>query len=225
MKQLFFNFNEFNSLKLDSTDIIISDHNHDACYVILNEFVPLVNVPLILLKGSVGTGKTLIGGLFSKKYQGSVCDFSQVLEGSLGNIIKSKYCFVDNVKLYNKAHEDALFELYNFVINNNIKLLMSTNYADLGIQISSRDLLSRFSTIMVLAISKPDNKILRSIIYKMLKRINIYLDEKIIDFLIKQEFINLRMLDILFNKVYISTMQNNRPISLAVIKTFIQNLH
>lgn len=177
--QLFFNFD---NLKLDN-DIIVSDFNKIAYNLLQNPDTWLSNI--VYIYGEMGVGKSLLSNNFIKNNHGLILNFKDIITPNFSNHIYNQYNYflLENLVNLNNNEEEQLFHLYNFVNNNNKKLIITSQLPVTELNIKLPDLLSRLNASITVEILLPDENSLKAIFIKLLSQRQFRINKNIMEYI------------------------------------------
>lgn len=156
----------------------IVQHRNKSVY---NMVIESLDWSVLVLHGAEGSGKTHLAHVWSKHTNSKFLDPSKFLDhpfrGDGGFIIEDIDKISDHI---------PLLHCYNYIVENKIKLLMTSSIPPEMIKFNIRDLSSRISSILSIEISPPDNELVRMALVKYLSEKQLLIDnatiEKVTDY-------------------------------------------
>ncbi|MCL2566916.1 MAG: DnaA/Hda family protein [Alphaproteobacteria bacterium] len=214
--QLFFSFN--NQTNLSKSDIVVGEFNKpivDFLFVLDNW---LSNV--LYVYGDAGVGKTFISHIFIKENQGAAVSFADI--SSLENIEKitnkHKLILLEDIGSKSLDDEVNIFNLYNTVLANGSKLILTARESIQDIAIQLPDLRSRLNAAMIFKINTPDEISLKAIFFKMLSDKQLNVSMEVMDYFLKRIHRDCYTLGRLVEKIEDWTMREKKTLNLSTAK-------
>lgn len=156
-EQKIFNFQINQSFEYD--DFCISKCNELAHNNIINK----KNIErLIYLKGPAKSGKTHLGKIWKKINHAYLFSYKNYEKF----ITKNKNIFIDN--LTENLDEEKIFHIINHCYNNNLNLLITSNFFPSEINLKLSDLTSRLKSFYLIQIHEPDDILINNLLLKLL---------------------------------------------------------
>ena len=130
---------------------------------------------------------------------------------------KKKNIFFDNFTF--KLNEEKLFHLINHCYNNNLKILITSEFSSLEYEFKLNDLLSRLKSFYFIKISDPDDELINHLLLKHLHDRQIIINNvEIFSYITKR--INRTYLEIynFVDKIDKLSLSQKRQITIPLIK-------
>jgi len=212
LNQLIIKFDLDKNFKDD--DFYVSKSNKDA-FDVLNNW-PRWEKNFLNISGDKYSGKTHLVNIFIKKFKGYKID-AHLLSNEDLTIIKTH----ENIILENlnkKIDEKLLYSLLNIIDFDNKFIIVTSSEPIVDIDFSLNDLRSRTKNFLLQRIEKPDDDLMFALILKYLSDRQIYIDKKLINFIIKRID---RSYGKIFNFIYKVdelSLKKKKPIDFKLIK-------
>ena len=168
---------------LSGEDFIIAPCNAEAMQWI--DQWPKWSGPILALSGPQGCGKSHLISVFANKTKPQVI-LPDKLETILNMAINGQSNFVmDNAEsVINSQSEEIFFHLINVLQGSEGRLLMASRAPPARWRIHLPDLASRLRAIQVVAITRPDDKLVASLLVKFFSDRQLRIDLDVIDYLV-----------------------------------------
>ena len=153
IKQKIFEYN-FN-LNNKEFNFYVNETNIDAYNSISN----LNNINLFI-HGPRKSGKSLLGYIWSNKF--NAIQYTDNFEEIINH---NKNILIDN--LNSSFNQENLFHILNHSKNNNLRLLITSNYSIDEFNFNLKDLISRLKIFNYISINQPDDDMLLNILTKL----------------------------------------------------------
>jgi len=165
-------------------DFLVTESNRDAVSWI--DKWPDWPIKGLIVLGPASSGKTHISNLWNSKVSGRVLDRQDLLSrSSLDLMDKASSFVIDDADAYagDAEAEEALFHLYNNVVNGKgwLLLTMSKGAGQAGFVLP--DLRSRLLALPVVSLSNPDDRLLEALIIKQFRDRQIEVDIGVVGWL------------------------------------------
>jgi chromosomal replication initiation ATPase DnaA len=129
--------------------------------------------------GETGAGKSHLSSIWQKISGARLLGPAMLAEGDF----KDENYLIDNVEDL-LPHEEALFNLFNHVLDSKSYLLITTSKAFQRLDIKLPDLYSRLASLVSMELARPDDKMIEAIIAKYFSDAQIPLNMAVIQFLV-----------------------------------------
>ena len=180
LKQLILNFGIEKNFK--DNDFYVSKSNKHA-FDFVNSW-PKWEKNFLNLIGENHSGKTHLVNIFLKKFEGLKLDCKKISDETL-----KKIKIFENIVLEdfdNQINENLLYSLFNLIDQDNKYLILTSEKPIVNFNFDLIDLKSRSKNFILLNIEKPDDDLIFALILKHLSDRQIFIDKKLIDFIIKR---------------------------------------
>lgn len=213
-----FDFHKIESLNWN--DFIDNSTNHDAI-MYLSQWPNWMHQGVIIY-GDHGVGKTHLAALWAQS-----ANAVYILRDSFWHPPRDLFQYNCNFVLDNfdfqtiSENEDWLFHFFNIAVEQkrNFLILSLSHPSDWPVRL--RDLKSRFNTLPVVGIARPDDALLMKIAKKISKDFDIFISDDALEYIlsviprdVKEVAYNLQMLDKL-------SLRLHKPLNLPFVKRYI----
>ncbi len=168
------------------------------------------------ISGEKFSGKTHLVNIFLKKFKGIKIEANQLDNSDLVNIKIHQNIILEN--LIENIDEKLLFTLMNLIENDNKFLIITSNSPIVEMKFILNDLNSRTKNFLLQNIENPDDELMFALILKNLSDRQIFLDKKLINYIIKRID---RSYSKIFNFIYKIdeiSLKKKKSIDLKIIK-------
>ena len=163
-------------------DFFVSKSNKHI-FDIINKW-PKWEKNFLNISGEKFSGKTHIINIFLKKFNGIKLDGGSFSNDNLKEIKMHQNIVLEN--LTKKINENMFFTLCNFIEQDNKYLIVTSIEPIVNIDFKLPDLKSRSKNFLLQNIEKPDDELIYALILKNLSDRQIFLDKKLIHYIIKR---------------------------------------
>ena len=180
LKQQILNFGLEKNFK--DEDFYVSKSNKFA-FELINSW-PKWEKNFLNLIGERYSGKTHLVNVFLKKFKGIKLEANKITNKDLKDIK-----IYENIVLENfdkQIDENLIYSLINLIDQDNKFLVITSQKPIVEIDFNLNDLKSRSKNFLLSNIEKPDDDLIFALILKHLSDRQIYIDKKLIDFIIKR---------------------------------------
>ena len=136
------------------------------------------------LIGERYSGKTHLVNVFLKKFKGIKLEANKITNKDLKDIKIYENIVLEN--LDKQIDENLIYSLINLIDQDNKFLIITSQKPIVEIDFNLDDLKSRSKNFLLSNIKKPDDDLIFALILKHLSDRQIYIDKKLIDFIIKR---------------------------------------
>ncbi len=206
-----------NTFKID--DFYISKSN-EHIYKFLNIW-PKWEKNFLNISGEKYSGKTHLIKIFLKKNSGI-----KIEAKSLDNEKFKEVKLYQNVVLENfdqNIDEKLLYAFLNFIEQENKYLILTSTIPIVDMSFDLDDLKSRSKNFILQVISKPDDELIFALILKNLSDRQIFLDKKLINYIIKRIDRSYGKIFDLIYKIDELSLKKKRSIDLKIIKEVLED--
>ena len=163
-------------------DFYVSASNEHS-FNLLSEW-PKWEKKFINLIGEKFSGKTHLINIFLDKYKGIKINAENISNDFLQNIKIYENIVVEN--LTERIDENLFFTLINIIDQDNKYLIVTSAVPIVDFKFKLNDLNSRSKNFILSQIEKPSDDLMYALILKNLSDRQIFIDKKLIDFIIKR---------------------------------------
>lgn len=181
--------------------------------------VNLAKDRVVLISGAAKVGKTVLVEYLLTKTPGIILDlnkFKDIVSVEWA-ISKHNLIIVEDIHQYQLHTATLLFHLYNHVVSENKKLILTSRKIAKQMFGVLPDLQSRILHILNLTISEPSESILIQIIFKMFYQKQIKVTEAIINYIITRVARNSETIYHLINRIEAFMMVTKQKLSLNLV--------
>jgi len=212
LNQLILNFEHEQNFK--DQDFYVSKSN-EYSFKLLNNW-PKWEKNFINLIGEKFSGKTHLVNIFLKKFKGIKIDASNISNQFLKQIKVYENIVIENFNA--QINENLFFTLLNIVDQDNKYLILTSENPVVEHQFKLDDLNSRSKNFLLSNIEKPGDDLMFALILKNLSDRQIFIDKKLINFIIKRiERSYGKIFDFIY-KIDDISLKRKKPIDFKIIK-------
>ena len=195
-------------------DFYVSNSNQHS-FTLLNNW-PKWDKNFVNLIGEKFSGKSHLINIFLDKYNGI-----KINAKNITNEFFKKIKIYENIvieDLNEEVDEKLLFTLINIVDQDNKYLIVSTRIPIVEYKFKLNDLKSRSNNFILSKIEKPGDDLMYALILKNLSDRQIYIDKKLIDFIIKRINRSYGKISDFIYKIDEISLKRKKPIDFKIIK-------
>jgi chromosomal replication initiation ATPase DnaA len=159
----------------------VGENNYEA-YKLIKEW-PNWSFKGINIYGPKKSGKSYLTKIFSDKVKSKIFDNKNINKKNLNLILSQNVLIIEDIDF---LRDEVFFQtvLNDFISKN--KFIYLTSYKlSWSISFKLKDLVSRLSSLVTVAITNPSDQLLSQILTKMLSDKQIYITKKEVDFVLK----------------------------------------
>ena len=212
LNQLILNFEHEQNFK--DQDFYVSKSN-EYSFKLLNNW-PKWEKNFINLIGEKFSGKTHLVNIFLKKFKGIKIDASNISNQFLKQIKVYENIVIENFNA--QINENLFFTLLNIVDQDNKYLILTSENPVVEHQFKLDDLNSRSKNFLLSNIEKPGDDLMFALILKNLSDRQIFIDKKLIDFIIKRIDRSYGKIFDFIYKIDDISLKRKKPIDFKIIK-------
>lgn len=162
-------------------DFCVGENNYEA-YKLIKEW-PNWSFKGINVYGPKKSGKSYLTKIFSDKTKSKIFDSRNINENNLDLITSQNVLIIEDIDFIN---DEVLFQtiLNDFISKNKFIYLTSSKLSG-SIRFKLKDLISRLSSLVAVAITNPSDELFYQILTKMLSDKQINITKKELDFILK----------------------------------------
>ena len=162
-------------------DFCIGENNYEA-YKLIKEW-PNWSFKGINVYGPKKSGKSYLTKIFSDKTKSKIFDSRNINKNNLDLILSQNVLIIEDIDFFN---DEVLFQtILNDFISKNKFIYLTSNKLSGSIRFKLKDLISRLSSLVAVAITNPSDELFYQILTKMLSDKQINITKKEIDFILK----------------------------------------
>ena len=167
---------------LEKDDFYVSESNKHILKQIDNW--PKWEKNFLNINGENYSGKTHLVNIFLNKFKGIKFEANLLTDENLREIRMYQNIVLEN--LNENVNEKLIYTLLNIIDQENKYLIITSVKPIVDIKFSLKDLKSRTKNFLLQSIKKPDDELVFALILKNLSDRQIFLEKKLIDFIMKR---------------------------------------
>jgi len=162
-------------------DFCVGENNYEA-YKLIKEW-PNWSFKGINVYGPKKSGKSYLTKIFSDKTKSKIFDSRNINKNNLDLILSQNVLIIEDIDFFN---DEVLFQtILNDFISKNKFIYLTSNKLSGSIRLKLKDLISRLSSLVAVAITNPSDELFYQILTKMLSDKQINITKKEVDFILK----------------------------------------
>ena len=209
-------FNYEKNLKKD--DFYVSESNKHILKQIDNW--PKWEKNFLNINGENYSGKTHLVNIFLNKFKGIKFEANLLTDENLREIKMYQNIVLEN--LNKNVNEKLIYTLLNIIDQENKYLIITSVKPIVDIKFSLKDLKSRTKNFLLQSIKKPDDELVFALILKNLSDRQIFLEKKLIDFIMKRIDRSYGKIFDFIYKIDEISLKNKKSIDLKMIKNALE---
>ena len=209
-------FNYEKNLKKD--DFYVSESNKHILKQIDNW--PKWEKNFLNINGENYSGKTHLVNIFLNKFKGIKFEANLLTDENLREIKMYQNIVLEN--LNENVNEKLIYTLLNIIDQENKYLIITSVKPIVDIEFSLKDLKSRTKNFLLQSIKKPDDELVFALILKNLSDRQIFLEKKLIDFIMKRIDRSYGKIFDFIYKIDEISLKNKKSIDLKMIKNALE---
>ena len=162
-------------------DFCVGENNYEA-YKLIKEW-PNWSFKGINVYGPKKSGKSYLTKIFSDKTKSKIFDSRNINKNNLESILFQNVLIIEDIDFFS---DEVLFQtILNDFISKNKFIYLTSNKLSGSIRFKLKDLISRLSSLVAVAITNPSDELFYQILTKMLSDKQINITKKEVDFILK----------------------------------------
>lgn len=162
-------------------DFCVGENNYEA-YKLIKEW-PNWSFKGINVYGPKKSGKSYLTKIFSDKTKSKIFDSRNINKNNLDLILSQNVLIIEDIDFFS---DEVLFQtILNDFISKNKFIYLTSNKSSGSIRFKLKDLISRLSSLVAVAITNPSDELFYQILTKMLSDKQINITKKEVDFILK----------------------------------------
>ena len=162
-------------------DFCVGENNYEA-YKLIKEW-PNWSFKGINVYGPKKSGKSYLTKIFSDKTKSKIFDSRNINKNNLELILFQNVLIIEDIDFFS---DEVLFQtILNDFISKNKFIYLTSNKSSGSIRFKLKDLISRLSSLVAVAITNPSDELFYQILTKMLSDKQINITKKEVDFVLK----------------------------------------
>ena len=216
LNQLLLEFDFKQNFKDD--DFYVGKSNYFS-YELLNKW-PNWEKNFLNICGPKYSGKSHLINIFIKKFNGFKIESNLLNDESLKIIKPYQNIIIENLNL--ETNEKLIYSLFNTIDQDNKYLIITSTQPLSEINFKLEDLRSRTKNCLIGKIEIPDDDLMFALILKNLSDRQIFLDKKLIDFIIKRIERSYSKISEFIYKIDKISLKKKKPIDFKIIKEVLE---
>ena len=172
------------------------------------------------INGENYSGKTHLVNIFLKKFKGIKFEADLLTDENLREVKMYQNIVLEN--LNENVNEKLIYTLLNIIDQENKYLVITSIKPIVDIEFSLKDLKSRTKNFLLQSIKKPDDELVFALILKNLSDRQIFLEKKLIDFIMKRIDRSYGKIFDFIYKIDEISLKNKKSIDLKMIKNALE---
>ena len=198
----------------EGKDFYVSKSN-EHIFNLLNNW-PKWEKNFLNISGERFSGKTHLINIFLNKFNGIKLDSNFLKNENIQEIKIYQNVVIEN--LTKEVDENLIYTLINIIDQDNKYLIITSEKPIVNINFNLDDLKSRAKSFLLQNIDKPDDELIFALILKNLSDRQIFLDKKLINYLIKRiDRSYSKIFDFIY-KIDEVSLKRKKPIDFKIIK-------
>ena len=162
-------------------DFCVGENNYEA-YKLIKEW-PNWSFKGINVYGPKKSGKSYLTKIFSDKTKSKIFDSRNINKSNLDLILSQNILIIEDIDFFG---DEVFFQtILNDFISKNKFIYLTSNKLSGSISFKLKDLISRLSSLVAVAITNPSDELFYQILTKMLSDKQINITKKEVDFILK----------------------------------------
>ena len=216
MDQKIIKFTQEKNLK--DSDFFVSKSNKHVHDFLLSW--PYWEKNLVNICGENFSGKSHLINIFLKKFKGIKFEADLLTDENLRKVKMYQNIVLEN--LNENVNEKLIYSLLNIIDQDNKYLIVTSVKPIVDIKFSLKDLKSRTKNFLLQSIKKPDDELVFALILKNLSDRQIFLEKKLIDFIVKRIDRSYGKIFDFIYKIDEISLKNKKSIDLKMIKNVLE---
>ena len=215
LNQLLLNFNQSQNFNYD--DFYVSKSNYFAFKLI--ETWPKWEKNIVNIYGEKYSGKSHLAEIFKQKHKALKFTENQLNNELFKSLKLHENLILENFK--NNIDEKLLYSLFNLVDNDNKYLIINSNLPLTKMSFELSDLSSRAKNCILAEIKAPDDDLIFALILKNFSDMQIKIEKRVIDYIVKRIDRSYRNISNFIYKVDEISLKKKKSINLKIIKNLL----
>ena len=203
---------------LEKDDFYVSESNKHILKQI--DSWPKWEKNFLNINGENYSGKTHLINIFLKKFKGIKFEANLLTDDDLSRIKMYRNIVLENLNA--DVNEKLIYTLLNIIDQENKYLIITSIKPIVDIKFSLKDLNSRTKNFLLQSIKKPDDELVFALILKNLSDRQIFLEKKLIDFIMKRIDRSYGKIFDFIYKIDEISLKNKKSIDLKMIKNVLE---
>ncbi len=215
LNQLLLNFNQ--NQNFNYNDFYVSNSNYFAFQLI--ETWPKWEKNIINISGEEHSGKTHLAEIFIQKYKAFKFTEKELSDKNLKSLKVHENLILEDFE--NKSSEKLIYSLFNLVEQDNKYLIINSNIPLIKMNFTLDDLNSRVKNCILAEIKNPDDELIFALILKNFSDMQIKIEKRLIDYIVKRIDRSYRKISEFIYKVDEISLKKKKSINVNIIKNLL----
>ena len=215
LNQQLLNFNQNQNFNYD--DFYVSSSNYFAFKLI--ETWPKWEKNIVNICGEKYSGKSHLAEIFKQKYKALKFTENQLNDKLFKSLKLHENLILENFK--NNIDEKLIYSLFNLVDQDNKYLIINSNIPLTKMSFKLSDLSSRSKNCILAEIKAPDDDLIFALILKNFSDMQIKIEKRLIDYIVKRIDRSYRKISNFIYKVDEISLKKKKSINLKIIKNLL----
>ena len=215
LNQQLLNFNQ--NQNFNYYDFYVSKSNYFAFKLI--ETWPKWEKNIVNIHGEKHSGKSHLAEIFKQKYKALKFTEKQLNNKFFKSLKLHENLILENFE--NKTDEKIMYSLFNLVDQDNKYLIINSNIPLIKMNFKLSDLNSRAKNCILAEIKDPDDDLIFALILKKFSDMQIKIDKRLIDYIVKRIDRSYRKISNFIYKVDEISLKKKKSININIIKNLL----
>ena len=176
----------------------------------------------LFLSGPSGSGKTHIANLLKQSSNGIVINNADIKKRNIINLIDYDCVIIEDVDY--ALSENSLLHLFNFLQENNSKIMLTSKISINKLNLKLPDLKSRLLSLSQVNIGWPDDHLLSRVIIKQFLDKGVKIDIEVVEYLIKRMDRSFKSIENLVTNINYKAMEKSKKITVPFVRELLKEL-
>ena len=204
---------------------LVSDSNREAV-ALIDGFADW-QVPVQWIYGPAGSGKSHLAAVLSHRCAALNIDAVQLLQDDIARVLdgseKPDAVIVDRLDALPAYCEEVLFHLLNFSRLENLKILLLSEKPAAQLTIGLPDLVSRLKAVAAVALTSPDDALMRGLMAKLFSDRQLKVDARVIDYLLPRMVRDYADMAALIDNIDREALAEKRAITVPMVAEILES--
>ena len=204
---------------------LVSDSNREAV-ALIDGFADW-QVPVQWIYGPAGSGKSHLAAVLSHQCAALNIDAVQLLQDDIARVLdgseKPDAVIVDRLDALPVDYEEVLFHLLNFSRHENLKILLLSEKPAAQLTIGLPDLVSRLKAVAAVALTSPDDALMRGLMVKLFSDRQLKVDARVIDYLLPRMVRDYADMAALIDNIDRQALAEKRAITVPMVAEILES--
>lgn len=170
----------------------------------------------MFVAGPEGSGKSHLAAIWAARADARGIAAASLGEADLPDLLATGALVIEDLEPGEGLDERALFHLLNLVREEKAHLLITARTPPAGWPVSIPDLASRLRALPVVALARPDEKLLRALLIKLAADRQIVIDDSVVNYLVVRIERSFAGVQSAVARLDHAAMQQKRPVTRAL---------